>query len=250
MESWSSAGRKTEQRFALPKGQEQIEQLILNENGWAALLPSRGQATWSRCPVRQEWLDNRRRASWPIRSVVRAGQRRLVGHRARVLTVVEPPRYLLFNTADGSAAAPLPKTTECYALGHSSRMDDEWKVPLACAHPYADFLKLSPFQLGYDTSIEMSQSEARRALQAVLTRHPAFRHLHFVRHGCHGENCIGAVVENVQEADDVRTYLEAAVNTIVKADTSNNGPPPTWLLSHSAPRCLPPPETTPFPVPR
>jgi hypothetical protein len=161
----------------------------------------------------------------------------------------EPARYLLFNTADGRTDPAFPNEVERERLRPTTKNENKPDEPVTCPNPFADFLKLTPFQLGFDTSIEMSPKQARRALQAVLTRHPEYRHLEFVEHRCYGENCIGAVVRSVQEAAELRKQLEATIGTIVKADTSNNGPPATWLLSSDL-RCLPPPETTPFPVPR
>lgn len=163
----------------------------------------------------------------------------------------EPARYLLFNTADGRVAQAFPSEVERNKSRPTSKDDeDDPDKPVICANPFADFLKLTPFQLGFDTSITMSPKQARRTLQAVLTRHPEYRHLEFVQHRCYGENCIGAIVSNVQEATELRKDLEAAIGTIVKADTSGNSPPATWLLSYKELRCLPPPETTPFPMSR
>lgn len=290
METWTSAGTKTLRRMPLPKGHEQaVVRLALNKNGWVAWLPSLGQAparlarfdkngwtTVTELPAKftalsapasgslwgivQGYLLSWSNPDWAITELPRdakfAGlswesvwQRSskdiwLIGKAG-----TEPARYLLFNTADGKTGPAFPSEVDRKKLGPSPKNEDETEGPLTCPNPYADFLKLTPFQYGFDSSIEMSPEQARRALQAVLSR-SEYRHLDFVKHRCYGENCIGAVVRNVQEAVEVRKELEAIIVTIVKADTSNHSPPATWLLSHNDLRCLPPPETTPFSVPR
>ncbi|MGC4066398.1 MAG: hypothetical protein QM784_17555 [Polyangiaceae bacterium] len=162
-----------------------------------------------------------------------------------------PPRYFLFNTADGSATAPLPKVVEHDPmLGAPNERD----LPVTCAHPFADLLKLTPFQLGFDSTIRMSEGEARAALALVLSKRPSTPALTFVRHGCYGEDCIGAVVEAQREADELRRELTIAVSAVLSrrktSKLTSDGPPATWLIADSHLRCLPPPETSPFVVPR
>jgi len=290
METWTGAGKKTLRRLPLSKGQEEVIGVVLSEDGWVAWLPSSGQApprlarfvengwaTVAELPSRfaalsspasgglwgivdgyllfwndQDWdiTELPRDAkfteiSW--QSVWRRGPKDiwLIGTMGS-----KPARYLLFNTADGKTDRDFPSESERERLRPVAKNEDQPDEPPTCPNPYADFLKLTPFQLGFDSDIEMSPMQARRALEAVLTRHPEFRHLDFRQHGCYGENCVGAVVRSVEEALRLRKELEATIGAIVQADTSNHGPPATWLLSYDNLRCLPPPETTPFPVPR
>jgi hypothetical protein len=290
LETWTSSGRTTLQRIPLPKGHKELPSLVLSKAGWVALLPSpdkapsrlarfdkKGWTTVTELPAKftalsapasgnlwgtvdgylLSWSDpdfaitelprDPKYAGISWESVWERGPKDiwLIGSKGS-----EPARYLLFNTADGKVAQAFPSEAERDKSRSPSKDEDESDKPVTCANPFADFLKLTPFQLGFDTTIEMSPKEARRTLQAVLTRHPEYRHLEFVEHRCYGENCIGAVVRNVQEAVLLRKELDATLRTIVKIDTSSGGPPVTWLLSDDNPRCVPPPETTPFPLPR
>ena len=69
-------------------------------------------------------------------------------------------------------------------------------------------------------------------LEVVLSAHPEFRKLDFVRHDCYGEDCIGAVVDTRQQADSLRALLSAD------------------RFSREGYRCRPPLESLAFPVKR
>ncbi len=290
METWTGAGKKTLRRLPLPKGEAEVIRVVLSKDGWVAWLPSAGQApprlarfvkngwaTVAELPSRFAalyapasgnlwgivdgyllfWNDR----DWDITELPRDAKFTEISWQSvwrRGLKDIwligtmgsEPARYLLFNTADGKTERAFPSEIERERLRPVAKNEGQSDEPPTCPNPYADFLKLTPFQLGFDADIEMSPMQARRALEAVLTRHPEFRHLDFRQHLCYGENCIGAVVRSAKEAVLLRNELEVIIGTIVQADTSNHAPPATWLLSYGNLRCLPPPETTPFPVPR
>jgi hypothetical protein len=135
----------------------------------------------------------------------------------------------LFNNADGKSVTPLPNEPERNALGESIYRERE---PGECPQPFADVLALSPFQLGEDFAVTLSPEKARRLLKAALARNPELRHLQFVRHDCYGEDCLGALVKDADEADKVRRAL------------------PAGKFARAGLRCHAPPVTQPFPVSR
>jgi hypothetical protein len=294
METWSRTGTKKTRRIPLPKTSATVERLLLTRSGVVAWFPTADGSparlarfvddAWTTiaaiptgfvplsAPNTSElwgvvdgnllfWDDT----DWSVTELPRDRPARgliwtSVWRRgANDLWLVgtlpsegaAPPRSLIFNTANGSAVGHLPTLSERDALRIS---DNDPTLPVTCAHPFADLLKLTPFQLGYDSTIRMSTTEARAALALALSKRPAASALTVMRHNCYGEDCIGAVVENQREADDLRKELALAVDTVLNRrkspKTASDGPPTSWLIADSRLRCSPPPETSPFVVTR
>lgn len=134
----------------------------------------------------------------------------------------------LFNSADGKSVAPLPTEAERNALGEAVSREREAGD---CPEPFADVLVLRPHQLGEDFSVTLSPEKARRLLKAALARSPRFQHLQFVRHDCYGEDCIGAKVNDREEAEALRselvsgTRIEPAIEKFARGDVRCYGPP-------------------------
>jgi hypothetical protein len=110
----------------------------------------------------------------------------------------------LFNNAGGQSATPLPTEAERAKLAEAMTAATEH-----CARPFVDLLALTPFQGGDDVAVALSPARARRMLKALLARRPDLAKLSFVRHGCYGEDCIGATVSSSEEAAELRSALDA-----------------------------------------
>ncbi|MBN1607246.1 MAG: hypothetical protein JW940_11480 [Polyangiaceae bacterium] len=268
VETWTRKGIRTERTLALPTRPPDLDHLFMDESGLLALL-GRGspphrllrhtEAGWIEVAVlptdfatvsapssfdlwgvfRGElllWHD----AQW---AATRLPEPRFSGLRwlevwqrsptdiwlvaASGTTHSAQPSYLLFNSADGKLATAIPTEADLEVLceGFTHEPED-------CPHPYADFLSLTPFQLGNDTAVELDARKARNMLRAAVTQHPEFAKLRFVEHDCYGEHCIGAVVDHRAQAAALRQALAAE------------------RFAQYRDRCHPPPETKPFAITR
>ncbi|MEP7053180.1 MAG: hypothetical protein ABJB12_22640 [Pseudomonadota bacterium] len=135
-------------------------------------------------------------------------------------------RCSVWNTAAGKLVGKLPTTEELQAITQAMTQEPE-----GCPHPFANFLALGPFEPAAESQTSITVQQAKRLLHRGLQGDPGFRKLRLVRHGCFQEDCIGAVVENREQAEALRGLLNAG-----KYGRTDN-------------HCLPPPITRPFPVP-
>jgi len=135
-------------------------------------------------------------------------------------------RCSVWNSAAGKLVGDLPTTAALQTLiqGMTHEAED-------CPHPFANFLALSPFEPAAESQTSITLQQAKRLMQRALQRSPRFRKLQFVRHGCFQEDCVGAVVESRDQAEALRSLLNAG------------------KYGRSDDHCLPPPITRPFQVP-
>lgn len=264
MDTWSAAGVKTRQRFALPADRP-VDRIVLDHDGpallflsdhpprlarfaggnWVSIatlpgkapqvLPAADHALWL---TSDEQLLRFRGSDWTRTPLPRDPE----SHDIHWVSIWERSpndlwligraqntgHSLLFNSASGKlGTAALPSASELEALGLAMTREPEH-----CPHPFANFVAQAPHQLGGDEpSPKLSDDEARARLRKALLAHPRLQHLKFVRHDCYGLHCIGAVVDSVREAETLAALLPA--------DAYGTG------LDL---RCVPPPETEPFPV--
>jgi hypothetical protein len=270
VETWSASGIKSKQRVPLPREVALIDRMVADRDGWAAVLPAQGQeprrlarfaaGRWQTLAVLPaEFSVLAEPGSFELWGVVGSQLRQWQGHDWSVMELPALPaeaqwisvwqrapgdvwlvarsdaQSWLFNSADGKSVAPLPSEAERNALGEAVSRERE---PGDCPEPFADVLVLRPHQRGEDFAVTLSPEKARRLLKAALARSPRFQHLQFVRHGCYGEDCIGAKVNDREEAEALRselvsgTRLEPAIEKFARGDV----------------RCYAPPTSQPFTV--
>lgn len=269
IETWSSQGKKSQQRVPLP-GDSSIERLVAGPTGVAAVLSAAGSEPRRLARLVQDQWQTVSELAPDVALVASPGTRDLwavVGSQLRLwsgldwstlelptaalprgaswqavwrrgqddvwLLAATGERTWLFNSKDGKRATPLPSDAERKACAATMTQD-----PYDCAATFFDFLALQPFQLGADFATTLSPEKARRVLRAALAQDPRFRQLELVRHGCYGEDCIGAKVSD-------KAVVEAFYQALAR---QTRAVPELERAARSEPRCYPPPETKPFPL--
>lgn len=264
VETWSASGVKSRRRMPLPHDLPLLDQLLIDQHGLAAVLPKHDaeprrlarfiEGRWqtvAALPPELVLLPSPRSfelwavvgsqlrawqgSDWsamelPAGALPSGAEWKSVWRRAPGdvwLIGGTPEKSWLFNSADGKKVTPLPSKAEHSALGEKI-----WRERTDCPRPFADVLALAPLPLGDGAQLRLSPAKARTMLGAALRRHPELRHLEFVHHGCYGQDCVGALVKDADEADALRSALGAG-------DFARDGL-----------RCHPPPVTQPFAVPR
>ena len=263
--TWLPDGKKTQERFTV-MGPSLVDRVVIDDDGPAALmlhdqpprlarlaagrwrsvtglpgnftgaLSSPGHSLWA---VADQQLLHWRGPNWEVTPLpAGAGSAEAtwlsVWERspAEIWLIGQAKgsgQYQLFSTANnGQGAAHLPSSPELEALAESMTHDTA-----RCSHGFANLIAQAPPQLGEDTAWpELSDEAARERLRKALLSRPRFQHLRFFSHDCYGAHCIGAMVDNQNEADALRALL-----------------PPGPYSRDDALRCLPPPATKPFAVP-
>jgi hypothetical protein len=263
VETWTASGTRSKRRSLLPDDLPWPDQLVIDQAGLAAVLPKHEQqpprlarfiagawqtvavlpATFSRVPAPRSFelwgvVESQLRCwqggDWsvmalPTDTLPPGAHWKSVWRRAPGdvwLLAGSADKSWLFNSADGKSVTPLPSNVEREAIGE--RMSRERSE---CRQPFADVLVLQPHQLGEDVAVTLSPERARRMLKAALARSPRFQHLQFVRHGCYGEDCVGALVKDEEEAQALRaalvadTQIEPAVEKFARGEVRCSGPP-------------------------
>jgi hypothetical protein len=273
VETWTVSGTRSKRRLPLPDDLPLPDQLVIDQDGLAAVLPKDAQkpprlarfvdggwqtvailpANFSRVAaprsfelwgVVESQLRSWRGGTWsvmplPSDTLPPAAHWKSVWRRAPGdvwLLAATADKSWLFNSADGKRVTPLPSDAERNAIGE--KMSRERRE---CRQPFADMLVLQPHQLGEDAAVTLSPERARRMLKAALARNPRFQHLRFVRHGCYGEDCVGAPVKDDQEARALRAALvadrqiEPAVEKFARGDVRCSAPPSSEPFAVAAP---------------
>jgi hypothetical protein len=272
VETWSGKGAKSRRRLPLPRASPSPAQLIQDQHGLLALFPEDGKvprrlarfgkgswhtvtelpadfSTISAPGTLELWgvvgtqLRSWRGPDWsvmemPPRALPPNASWQSVWQRGPGdvwLIAGTPEKSWLFNTADGRAASALPNDTELVAQAEAMRRE-----PTDCPQPFSDVLTLQPHQLGEDIAVTLSEERARRMLKSALAKNPRFAHLKFVRHPCYGEDCVGALVRDHEEAD--------ALDAVLLAETQLE--PDVEKFTRGGVRCYAPPASEPFAVAR